>query len=106
KGAAVLGAVFEVGMAYWENKKEAEFVKQKEEMKQSLGNYFSEVSKNLGSTDDFIQNFIPTSNLIEKTIDDLKRNNDSFEKKLEESSVWKTKLFNFFDAEEVAFEEI
>lgn len=106
KGAAALGAIMEVGMAYWDKKKEEKFVKQKDEMKQSLDSFFSEIMDDLGSTDDFINKYIPSVNLIQDTIQDLETNNQSFEKLLEESSVWKKKLFDFFDAEDIPFEEI
>ena len=106
KVAAALGALIEIGMAYWEKKKEPDFAKQKGEMKQSLDSFFSEIMDDLGSTDDFIKKYLPASNLIQETIQNLEYNNSSFEKKLEESSVWKTKLFNFLDAEEISFEEV
>lgn len=106
KGAAVLGAIVEVGMAYWEKKKEEKFVEQKGEMKKSLDSFFSDIMNDLGSTDDFINKYIPSVNLLQNTVQDLEANNQSFDKLLEESSVWKNKLFNFFDAEDIPFEEI
>jgi hypothetical protein len=106
KGLAALGAIIEVGGAYWEQKKAKKFDNEKTEMKQSLGSFFSEILDDLGSTDDFIEKYIPSFNMLKNTIKDLETNNESFEKKLEKSSIWKDKVFNFFDAEDIPFEEI
>ncbi|UAM98013.1 dynamin family protein [Polaribacter litorisediminis] len=106
KGAAILGALLDIGISYWEKKKAEKFNKEKMEMKQSIGSFFSDILDDLGSTDDFINKYIPSFNTLQSTIEDLETNNVSFEEKLEKSTVWKDKVFNFFDAEEIPFEEI
>ncbi|WP_288955337.1 LeoA/HP0731 family dynamin-like GTPase [uncultured Polaribacter sp.] len=106
KGAAAMGAIIEAGDSYLEQKKAMKFDKEKIEMKQSLGSFFSEILDDLGSTDDFIKKYIPSFNVLKNTIKDLETNNESFEKKLEKSSIWKDKVINFFDVEDIPFEEI
>ena len=75
-------------------------------MKQGLDSFFSEIIEDLGSTDDFIKKYIPTFSSIQMAIKDLETNNKSFESKLEKSSEWKKKLNDFFDAEEIPYEEV
>ena len=106
KGAAILGALMDIGLSYWDKKKAEKFEKEKTEMKQSIDSFFSEILDDLGSTDHFIEKYIPSFNVLQSTIKDLETNNESFDQKLESSSVWKDKVFNFFDAEDVPFEEI
>lgn len=106
KGAAILGALVEVGISYWEKKKAEKFDKEKTEMKQSIGSFFSDILDDLGSTDDFIKKYIPAFDILQSSIKDLQTNNVSFEEKLEKSTVWRDKVFNFFDAEDIPFEEI
>ena len=82
-------------MAYWERKKENEFVNQKVEMKQGLDSFFSDIIEDLGSTDDFIKKYIPTFSSIQMAIKDLETNNQSFESKLEKSTDGRKSLMTF-----------
>jgi len=106
KGIAAFGAVLEIGLKAWEMKKEADFKEEKRQLKQSLDKVFSDLLDDLGSKDDFINNYLPSVNILDKTVQDLEQNNIKFKEKLEDSEIWRKKLNDFFDAEDIPFEEV